>query len=240
MVEDNDSIREAVAGYLALDDHEVIEFASAEGVLAAAGEGAPDLYVLDIMLPGESGFQLAKRIRSTSATPFLFLSAREAESDRIFGFELGADDYIVKPFSPKELVLRVNVILRRASPDDGEPVTGGGLERGAANGSTGQTNIELPDSGKCLSISRRSHAVTIDGQELALTASEWRILVYLSTRPAAVVSREQILTECLDYLHDGSERTVDTHVKNLRAKLGDPRWIETVRGFGYRFAGAAR
>ncbi len=227
VVEDNDGIREAVTGYLELADHTVREFAGSEGVLDAVVQEHPDLLILDIMLPGESGFALAKQLRSQFGTPFLFLSAREAESDRIFGFELGADDYVVKPFSPRELVLRVEAILRRS---------GGGARHAVA----GEDRLRLTLSESTLTIARTAHAALMDDRELELTASEWRILLYLAGRPGSVVSREQLLTECLDYLHDGSERTVDTHVKNLRAKLGSPEWIETVRGFGYRFAGGPR
>lgn len=206
-------------GYLELADHQVREFETADGVEASLEREPADLLVLDIMLPGQSGFALAKRLRSRFSTPFLFLSAREAESDRIFGFELGADDYVVKPFSPRELVLRIDAILRR----------------GAGGHQHADLVLQLGDNR--LEIAGHAHAASINSDQLELTASEWRILLYLAGRPQIVVSREQILTECLDYLHDGSERTVDTHVKNLRAKLGNPDWIETVRGFGYRFAG---
>ncbi|MFP4376182.1 MAG: response regulator transcription factor [Spirochaetales bacterium] len=222
LVEDNEAIAEAVVGYLELSDHVVHAFSSSRGVLEAVRELKPALIVLDVMLPGESGFALAKQVRAESLAPFLFLTARESESDRILGFELGAEDYVVKPFSPRELVLRIEAILRRTAPP----------RESSANG----RRVELASGHHRLILEPESHGVLRDGGHVDLTASEWRILCFLAERPGRVVSREQILTDGLDYLHDGSERTVDTHVKNIRAKVGEG-WIETVRGFGYRCTG---
>jgi two-component system phosphate regulon response regulator PhoB len=220
LVEDNEAISEAVAGYLELAEHSVRLFDSGAGVVEAVQRDEPDLIILDVMLPGENGFAIAKRVRKVRATPFLFLTARESESDRILGFELGAEDYVVKPFSPRELVLRVEAILRRLSI--------------SAESEGDQTNaVTLTDGTRTLELREEHHKVLLDGTSIELTASEWRILSYLAHRPKILISREQLLTEGLDYLHDGSERTVDTHIKNIRAKLGS-QWIETVRGFGYR------
>lgn len=220
-MEDNDSIREAVAGYLRLDEHEVLEFGGVAGVIDAVRHTPPDLAVLDVMLPDGNGFQLAKLIRSESRAALLFLTARESESDRITGFELGADDYVVKPFSPKELVLRVHALLRRI----------GSAEKNATK--------RWSRAGHALVIDEEGHRVLLDSQEIALTAAEWRLLSALATQAGVVVSRDHLLGEALGYTADGSERTVDTHMKNLRAKLGGVEWIETVRGFGYRFAGSS-
>ena len=221
IVEDNESIREAVAGYLKLEEHEVIEFGGVADVLEVMRHKTPDLAILDVMLPDGSGFALAKKIRAESKVPLVFLTAREAESDRITGFELGADDYVVKPFSPKELVLRVQALLRRsgaaASPRNGD---GCWEHRGAR-----------------LCLDAAGHRALLGAAELDLTAAEWKILEHLALNAGIVVSRERLLGESLGYAYEGSERTIDTHVKNLRAKLGDPDWVETVRGFGYRFAG---
>jgi DNA-binding response OmpR family regulator len=221
IVEDNESIREAVSSYLRLDGHGVREFGRLQGVLEAVRMRSPDLLILDVMLPDGDGFQLAKRIRDRSQVPILFLTARTSESDRITGFEIGGDDYVVKPFSPKELALRVQSILRRARVN-------APAEDASAAWTLGK---------ELLAMDSLSHRVSVNGKEITLTAAEWKILAYLGANPGIVVSRERILGECLDYMAEGSERTVDTHVKNIRIKLDNPDFIETVRGFGYRFTG---
>jgi DNA-binding response OmpR family regulator len=223
LIEDNESIREAVSGYLRLDDHEVMEFGGVARVVEAIERTPPDVVLLDVMLPDGNGFALAKRIRAISRVPLVFLTAREAESDRITGFELGADDYVVKPFSPKELVLRVRALLRRSG--ETERLETGGL---------------WTLGGATLRMDVASHRLTVDDAEIALTGAEWKILEHLAAHHGIVVSRERLLGESLGYAAEGSERTVDTHVKNLRAKLGEQDWIQTVRGYGYRFAGQAR
>jgi len=224
VVEDNEALREAVVSYLRLADHEVIEFPRLEGVEQAFAARQPELIILDVMLPDGDGFLLARRLRRSSRVPLLFLTARTSESDRITGFELGADDYVVKPFSPKELALRVEAILRRTAAEFGAEA-----ERPPLRRSLGERTLELDED---------SHRALLDGRDLKLTPAEWKILKVLALRTGSVISRERLLGESLEYLSaEGSERTVDTHVKNLRAKLGDPGWIETVRGFGYRFAG---
>jgi DNA-binding response OmpR family regulator len=220
IVEDNESIREAVAGYLKLADYIVTQFEGVTGVKEAIIDKKPDLLILDVMLPDGDGFIFAKELRQYSRVPLIFLSARESESDRITGFEIGADDYIVKPFSSKELVLRVGAVLRRASK--ATQTTEGTIWK------LGKDELDFDEG---------SHRAILNGEELKLTAAEWKILVFLSSSGNAVVSREQILDQCLEYSFDGYDRTVDTHIKNLRAKLGRPDWVETVRGYGYRFAG---
>lgn len=150
------------------------------------------------------------------------MTAKASESDRITGFELGADDYVVKPFSPRELSLRVEAVLRRSGS--------GGAKPGATmSWVLGKQVLELDEA---------AHRASLAGKEINLTVAEWKILSHLATHSGAVVGRERLLGESLDYLvAEGSERTVDTHIKNLRAKLGSAGWIETVRGFGYRFSG---
>ncbi|TVQ24018.1 MAG: DNA-binding response regulator [Spirochaetaceae bacterium] len=223
IVEDNQLIREAVSQYFQIDGTDVVEFAQASGVSDAIETQNPDLLILDVMLPDENGFVLAKQIRRSSDIPIMFLTARESESDRITGFEIGADDYVVKPFSAKELVLRAKALIRRTSSKGDDPETGL-----SARWALGDSELLLD---------RKRHRAFINGQELSLTASEWKILSYLASYDEVVRTRRSILGECLDYLHDGSERTVDTHIANIRNKLGDDDWIETVRGYGYRFCG---
>ncbi len=222
VVEDNEALREAVCSYLRLNDHEIVEFPRAGGVLEAVETKPPDLIVLDVMLPDGDGFLLARKIRKTQGLPIIFLTAKASESDRITGFELGADDYVVKPFSPRELSLRVEAVLRRSGS--------GGAKPGATmSWVLGKQVLELDEA---------AHRASLAGKEINLTVAEWKILSYLATHLGVVVGRERLLGESLDYLvAEGSERTVDTHIKNLRAKLGSAGWIETVRGFGYRFSG---
>ena len=219
IVEDNDNLREAVSGYLQLDGHEVVEFSRFRGLHEAVEKQAPDLLILDVMLPDGDGFLVAKKLRETHRVPIIFMTAKTTESDRITGLEMGADDYIAKPFSPKELTLRVKAILRRSLAAEAE------------------ANNRWHHDGHELLISAVSHQVSHDGRVVQLTAAEWKILLYLTERPGAVVQRTRLLTDVLDYLAEGSERTIDTHVKNLRAKLGHAGWLETIRGFGYRFTG---
>lgn len=221
VIEDNTLIREGVRDYLAIAGDTVTEFGGAAGVVEAVRTKTPDLLILDIMLPDGNGLRLAKDIREFSDVPILFLTAKDTESDRITGFELGGDDYVVKPFSPKELVLRTRALLRRT-----------------ADGSADQPRCNaFVCDGQTLQLDDATHKDYLDETELHLTISERRILHRLADEPGRVVTRERILGDCLDYIHDGSHRTVDTHIANLRSKLGNGDWIETVRGVGYRFRG---
>ena len=219
ILEDNDNLREAVTGYLKIDGHEVVEFERLRGLHEAIAKEKPDLLILDVMLPDGDGFLAAKNIRRNMDIPIIFMTAKSTETDRITGFEVGGDDYIVKPFSPKELTLRVKAILRRV-----------GGEQKEAHHTFNHDGHEL-----CILVG--SHLVVHDGEDIRLTAAEWKILLYLVERPGALIERSRILTDSLDYIAEGSERTIDTHLKNIRAKLGHAGWIETIRGFGYRFTG---
>jgi len=223
VVEDNEAIRESVSSYLRLENMEVMEFERLHGVLQAVAMKEPDLIILDVMLPDGNGFEFAKKLKARLHIPILFLTAKTSESDRITGFEIGADDYLVKPFSPRELTLRVKAILRRT----------------AKPSSSGEETSMWTLDGATLRIEPETHRILLDGREIHLTAAEWKILHFLASQEGMVFSRSRLLGACLDYLAEGSERTVDTHVKNIRAKLGEPGWIETVRGFGYRFTGKA-
>ncbi|AFG36435.1 response regulator transcription factor [Spirochaeta africana] len=221
LVEDNQHIREAAAEFLRLEGHTVQELDTGAGVLDAVRSGGIDLLILDVMLPKASGFALAREIRGFSGVPIVFLTAKDSESDRIIGFELGADDYVVKPFSPKELVLRVRALLRRVQDD--------GRDTGHIQGFRLQNHR--------LEIDGTAHLVRLDTHQVELTSSEWEILLHITRYPGQVFSREALLRSCLGYSADGITRTVDTHIGNLRQKLGEAEWIETVRGYGYRFGG---
>ncbi|MFP4209979.1 MAG: response regulator transcription factor [Alkalispirochaeta sp.] len=221
IVEDNDLIRDAVSEFFQVNDYEVRAFSKGAGVLDAFEMTPPDVVILDIMLPDTNGYILAKQIRTISDVPLIFLTAKESESDRVMGFEVGGDDYVVKPFSTKELLLRTEAILRRAQPDETNPTEG-------------SRRWQLGDD--TLEIDHTARRVLVNDTEIRITSTEWDILSYLAIREDHAISREQILGECLGYHFSGSERTVDTHIANIRAALGNSGWIETVRGFGYRFS----
>ncbi|MFA6937363.1 MAG: response regulator transcription factor [Treponema sp.] len=220
LVEDNPLITEAVSSYLQLEGHKTITSDKVEGVIDIIKRDTIDLAILDIMLPDGNGFMLAKDIRKISNIPLIFLTAKDSESDRILGFEVGADDYVCKPFSTKELVLRVQALLKR---------TGSKAENK-------QIETWILDKEK-MSIDSEKHVLKINKKEILLTSAEWKILIYLCSQTSLVISREKLLSECLNYNFEGSERTIDTHIANLRTKLGAADWIGTIRGFGYRFNG---
>ncbi len=219
LVEDEGSIREAVEAYLERDGLWVTAAADGESALLAFGSGRFDLVVLDLMLPRLSGEEVCRRIRDRSDVPIIMLTAKGSEEERVAGLEMGADDYLVKPFSPRELVARVRALLRRAHSDT-EPQ---------------RTRIEYGP----LSIDLSGHRVRLGAQEIELTASEYKLLVTLSRYPGRVYSRMELVEKVLGYDFEGYERAIDSHVKNLRAKLGDdprePLFIHTVFGVGYRF-----
>ena len=223
LTEDNEALAEAVAGYLEADGHRVVRFSRLQGVETAIRMRKPDLLILDVMLPDGDGFRFARSIREYGIA-VLFLTARSTESDRITGLELGAEDYVVKPFSMRELVLRVRKILERSTPKQSSPET----ETWTVQNSGTLHRIRFDNGG---------HRCFIDDREISLTAAEWRILQYLAANEGMVISREQILGTCLDSYAEGSLRSVNTHMKNIRAKIGSTIWVETVRGFGYRFTG---
>lgn len=221
VVEDNVHIREAVCRFLSLDGHDVTEFGGASGVIESVRSDPPALMILDVMLDDGDGFRLAQRIRTFSDVPIIFLTARDTETDRITGFEIGADDYVMKPFSVKELVLRVRALLKRVETPEqsNRPVRAWRFLHDTVE-------LDIP-----------AHRARLNGTPLELTSGEWEILCFCAERAPHVVSREAILERCLGHMHGGSERTVDTHLFNLRGKLGNAAWFETVRGYGYRFAG---
>ncbi|HEV1996836.1 MAG TPA: response regulator transcription factor [Candidatus Dormibacteraeota bacterium] len=220
VVDDERKIRETVTLYLERDGYEVLQAASGEAALEASKPGYADLVVLDLMLPGISGEDVAETLHRTSGVPIIMLTAKSQEEDRIAGLHLGADDYLVKPFSPRELVARVDAVLRRTRGDR-EPA----VESFA---------------GGAITIARQARQVAVDGRRLDLTRTEFDLLALLASRPDRVFTRLELVDRLQGSEYDGFERTIDAHVKNLRHKLGDdrrhPRFVETVIGVGYRFA----
>jgi len=224
IVEDHDSIRESVAQYLELSGYKVSRFAQINDIYKTLGQSIPDLLIQDVMMPDGDGFAFVKQIRSQYTFPVIFMTARNTESDRILGFELGCDDYIVKPFSPKELVLRVDAIFRRMG------ISGDYQKTCSTHWKVGSATLVFDEI---------SHVLILNDEEMSLTAAEWRIIKYLIANTGNLVTRAQILESCFDYSFESYDRIVDTHIKNIRGKFGScaTDWIETVRGFGYRFSG---
>jgi two-component system, OmpR family, response regulator RegX3 len=221
LVEDEARIAEVVQTYLERDGHMVAWFASAEDALEDFDRRRPDLVVLDLMLPGISGEEMCRVIRQHSDVPIIMLTARDAEDDLLTGLRLGADDYITKPFSPRELAARVRALLRRARAAD-EP----------------QVDVLVRAGGR-LRIDTARRRTQFDGADLPLTESEFRLLVTLARFPGRAYTRFELINKVRGYDYEGYERTIDAHVKNLRRKLGEdarrPELIETVYGRGYRF-----
>jgi len=220
VVEDEPDIQEVLDYNLKRDGHEVTLTSTAKEGLRLARDRRPDLVLLDLMLPDGSGTELCKTLRQDSAMRgirVMMLTAKGEEIDRVLGFELGADDYIVKPFSVRELLLRVQSVLRRAGSEE----TGGG---------------EMLQFGM-LRVDRAAHRVWVSGHEVELTALEFKLLLTLHDRRNRVQTRDALLSDVWKIDADVTTRTVDTHVKRLREKLGDAGiYIQTVRGVGYRFA----
>jgi DNA-binding response OmpR family regulator len=218
VVDDEPTIREIVVGYLERDGYRTLEAADGNRARELFENNAPDLVVLDLMLPGTDGLELCRWIRSRSRLPVIMLTARGEESDRIVGLELGADDYVTKPFSPRELVARVRTVLRRAELETVSE------ERLSFNG---------------LVIDSATREVTKDGAPLRLTAREFDLLWFVARHPRRVFSREHIMRRVWGYSAALDTGTVTVHVRRLREKIEDepsnPRHLETVWGVGYRF-----
>ena len=222
VVEDHAVIRSGVGQYLELSGYEAKGYALIADARRAVEEKLPDLIIQDVMIPDGDGFMFIKELKhSYPRLPVIFMTARVEESDRILGFELGCDDYITKPFSPKELVLRVAALFRRVD----------------AAGESLVDEAVFSDGEHTLKIDSLQHQLKVDDEDVSLTAAEWRIVSYLAGNAGVLITRAQILEECFDYSFESYERVVDTHIKNIRAKLRVGNWIETVRGYGYRFTG---
>ncbi len=216
VVDDESRMRKLVSDFLTRSNYEVLE--------AENGEQALDIFykekdlallILDVMMPGVDGWQVCREIRTNSKVPIIMLTARGTEQDELQGFELGVDEYISKPFSPKILVARVEALLRRSGQmDKEETVLCGGIE-----------------------LDKAAHRVTIDGQEVELSFKEFELLTYFIENKGLALSREKILNHVWNYDYFGDARTIDTHVKKLRSKLGPSKgeMIKTVWGIGYKF-----
>ncbi len=220
VVDEAPTVREVVAGYLRRDGHEVTEAADGTTAIDLVQRERYDLVVLDMMLPGVNGLDILRRIRQLGDMPVIMLTARAEESDRVAGLELGADDYVVKPFSPRELAARVNGVLRRAAPKS--PPTADRLEYDG------------------LIVDQRSREVTVAGEHVEFTPKEFDVLAHLARSPREVFSRADLLRDVWQSSPDWQDpATVTVHVRRIRNKIEadpeNPRWITTVWGVGYRF-----
>jgi DNA-binding response OmpR family regulator len=212
VVEDESAIANIVRIALEREGYRVLCVRTGEEALAELPRHRFDLVVLDIGLPGIDGLEVCRRVRASSTVPIIMLTARDEEADRVAGLELGADDYVPKPFSPRELAARVKAVLRRTAA---EPQT---------------DRLELAG----VALDRARHTVTVDDLPASLTATEFELLAFFMENPGLLFSREALLERVWDLEYPGGTRTVDQHVAQLRAKLGRPELIETVRGAGYR------
>jgi two-component system alkaline phosphatase synthesis response regulator PhoP len=221
VVEDEIKIARLVRDYLRQAGFEVLEAADGAAALTLARAEKPDMIVLDLGLPGMDGLDVTRSLRATSSVPIIMLTARSEETDRIVGLELGADDYVTKPFSPKELVARIRAVLRRADATMG----GGELVR------AGEIEIDIP-----------KRRVTVNGRNVDLTATEFDLLVVLARQPGRIYTRSQLLDAVHGVSFESYERSVDAHIKNLRRKIETdpkrPELVLTVYGVGYKYSDA--
>ena len=217
IVEDDEDIMEMIVYNLKKDGFRTSSVLNGEDAVDRIVSDQPDIVLLDIMLPRMDGLEVCRTIRSRKETahiPVIMLTAKSREIDKIVGLEIGADDYVTKPFSPRELIARIRAVLRRSGPAVPDKVIKAGP----------------------LVIDVLKHRVSVSGEAVNLTATEFKILKYLARSPGDVISRENILNHVFDYKLDTYDRTIDTHIKTLRKKLGTAReYIETIRGIGYRF-----
>ncbi len=225
VVDDEPHIREIVGSYLAREGHDVRYAADGDSALAAALDGDPDLIVLDVMLPGRSGFDVLRDLRAAGRrSAVILLTARDDVIDRVAGLEIGADDYVTKPFEPREVVARVGAVLRRVGPAAATAGTGGAASRPYLD----------------LEIDEPAREVRREGVDLGLTRAEFDLLLALAEHPGVTLTRGQLGERVFGEAFDAFDRTMDTHVKNLRRKLGrrdgGREYVETIRGVGYRAA----
>lgn len=209
IVEDEDRMRKLIRDYLLKANYLVVEADDGYKALEIFNREQPDLIVLDVMIPGIEGYEVAKEIKEISSVPIIMLTAKVEEYDEINGFKCGADDYIKKPFSPKILMARIEALLRYVDKF-----------------------VETSENGLIIDIAK--HKVFLDGKELFLTPKEFILLNYMTKNRGLVLTRDQILAAVWDFDYDGDARTVDTHIKRVRKKL-EGKFIKTVHGYGYKF-----
>jgi DNA-binding response OmpR family regulator len=218
VVDDEPMVREVLQRYLELDGFEVAVAEDGEAALASFAEARPDLVVLDLMLPRIDGLEVFRRMRASASTPVIMLTARGGETDRVVGLDLGADDYVTKPFSPREVIARVRAVLRRTDPSATTPsmLTFGELQ-----------------------IDRGRRVALVGGRDVHLTRKEFDLLEHLATLPGMTFTRQALLEAVWDFAWDGDTATVTVHIRRLREKIeadpSDPRHLVTVWGVGYRF-----
>lgn len=213
IVDDEMRMRRVIADYLHIRNYRTVEAADGVEALEKFRNERPDLILLDVMMPRMNGWDVCREVRKVSSTPIIMLTARSEEDDELQGFELGADEYIAKPFSLKILTARIEAVLRRR---DSAPTP----------------------TAELLHIDRLAREVTVDGAPVPLTYTEFELLEYLITNKGLALSRDKILDSVWRYDYDGDARTVDTHIKKLRSKLGEAgEMIKTIRGIGYKFEG---
>lgn len=212
VVDDEELIRNVIREYLTIDGYKIDEASDGEEATIKAMDNNYDLIIMDIMMPKKDGYQAVKEIKAKKNIPFIMLSARGEEYDKLIGFDLGIDDYVTKPFSPKELVARVKAVLKRTNNEAEKYIIDG------------------------LIIDDRAHVVLVDNKKISLTPKEYDLLKYLIKNKNIALTRDQLLSSIWGYDFYGDDRTIDTHIKTLRNALGKYRkFITTVRGMGYKF-----
>lgn len=222
IVDDDENIAELISLYLTKECFDTKMVFDGESALTTFESYEPNLVLLDLMLPGIDGYQVCRELRATSSTPIIMLSAKGEIFDKVLGLELGADDYMIKPFDPKELVARVRAVLRRYQPAKSQPSTDTKIKQ-----------VEYED----LTINFTNYSVTCDGKAVDMPPKELELLYFLASSPNQVFTREQLLDQIWGYEYVGDTRTVDVHIKRLRGKIKDhPTWkLSTVWGIGYKF-----
>lgn len=215
IADDEQLMRQLVIDFLKPEGYEILEASDGKEALDIYDKEHPDLILLDVMMPGYDGWTVCREIRRESTVPIMMLTAKGEEIDQLFAYDLGADEYITKPFSPKILVAKIKALLRRS-----------------------QNEQETHESDDGVAIDRDARQVVIDGKNVDLSPTEYKLLNYLMSNTGKALSRRQILNQVWNYDYYGDLRTVDTHINRLRIKLGDKgRYIRTVRGYGYRYDG---